>query len=72
MSKILLLFFSISRKGIMTSNLKLKKWVDEMAAMCQPDSIVWCDGSKAEYDGLIKNMVDSGLAKELNQSKLPG
>ena len=43
----------------MTSNLKLQQWVDEMAAMCQPDTIEWCDGSKAEYDRLVKLMVDS-------------
>jgi phosphoenolpyruvate carboxykinase (GTP) len=56
----------------MTSNLKLKQWVDEMAAICQPDSIVWCDGSKAEYDRLVKEMVDSKLATKLNETKLPG
>jgi phosphoenolpyruvate carboxykinase (GTP) len=56
----------------MTSNLKLKQWVDEMAAVCQPDSIEWCDGSKAEYDRLVKLMIDSKLATKLNEKKLPG
>ena len=56
----------------MVSNQKLQKWIDEMAAMCQPDSIEICDGSKAEYDRMIKIALDSGLATKLNENKLPG
>jgi len=55
----------------MVSNQKLQKWIDEVAAMCQPDSIEICDGSKAEYDRVIKIAVDSGLATKLNKDKLP-
>jgi len=64
--------FSINkckRKGFMVSNQKLQKWIDEMVAMCQPDSIEICDGSKAEYDRMIKNALDSGLATKLNENK---
>ena len=28
-----------------TPHSKLKAWVDEMARLCQPDKIVWIDGS---------------------------
>jgi len=48
-----------------TKHSKLLAWVDEIAAMTQPDSIVWCDGSKAEYDCLMAQMVKSGLATPL-------
>jgi phosphoenolpyruvate carboxykinase (GTP) len=50
-----------------TKNKKLLAWVDEIAKMCRPDQIVWCDGSKAEYDRLIKLMVDSGAATPLKK-----
>ncbi len=54
-----------------TKNNKLIQWVEEMAKMCQPDSIYWCDGSQKEYDNMVKIMVDSGLATPLNPSKRP-
>ncbi|MEE0879107.1 MAG: phosphoenolpyruvate carboxykinase (GTP) [Treponemataceae bacterium] len=44
---------------------KVKAWVEEIAKMCQPDAIYVCDGSTAEYDRLMKEMVDSGLATPL-------
>jgi len=54
-----------------TSNKKLQAWVDEMAALCQPDNVVWCDGSKEEYDHMWDIMVKSGTAKRLDDSKRP-
>jgi phosphoenolpyruvate carboxykinase (GTP) len=49
----------------MTNNPKLLAWVDEMTKLTQPDDVVWCDGTKAEYDALIKLAVDGGLATPL-------
>jgi phosphoenolpyruvate carboxykinase (GTP) len=48
-----------------TKHAKLIVWVDEIAAMTQPDSIVWCNGTKTEYDALIKVMLNAGLATPL-------
>ncbi len=54
-----------------TTNAKLLKWVEEVAAMCQPDAIHWCDGSKAEYDALFRGMVEGGTAIKLDENKRP-
>ncbi|MCL2721376.1 MAG: phosphoenolpyruvate carboxykinase, partial [Treponema sp.] len=50
---------------------ELKKWVEETAALMTPDSIEICDGSKAEYDRMLKIMVDAGLGVALNPDKRP-
>jgi phosphoenolpyruvate carboxykinase (GTP) len=55
----------------MTTNKKLLKWVEEMAAMCQPDSVYWCDGSEEENSRLMQLCVDTGSAIRLNDSKKP-
>jgi phosphoenolpyruvate carboxykinase (GTP) len=47
-------------------------WVEEMAALCQPDQIVWIDGSEAEKERLTQQAVDAGVLIKLNQQKLPG
>lgn len=46
---------------------KLLQWVEESAAMCQPDAIYWCDGSKEEYDRLMAQMVASDAAIPLKR-----
>ncbi len=47
---------------MIVKHAKLNAWVKEMADMCQPDSIHWCDGSQEEYDRLMKQMVAGGMA----------
>ena len=54
-----------------TSNKKLQAWVNDMASLCQPDKIVWCDGSKEEYDRMWDILIAGGTAKRLNDSKRP-
>ncbi|MEO5374961.1 MAG: phosphoenolpyruvate carboxykinase (GTP) [Alphaproteobacteria bacterium] len=55
-----------------TKNAKLLAWVDDMAGLCKPDTVVWCDGSQAEYDRLCQLMVDAGTFTKLNQDLRPG
>jgi phosphoenolpyruvate carboxykinase (GTP) len=47
-------------------------WVEEMAALCEPDQIVWIDGSEAEKERLTQQAVDAGVIIKLNEKKLPG
>jgi phosphoenolpyruvate carboxykinase (GTP) len=54
-----------------TRNARLLAWVDEIAAMCKPDRIHWCDGSQAEYDRLCDEMVEHGTLIRLNPDKRP-
>jgi len=56
----------------MTNNTILKKWVEECAALCQPDDIVWCDGSEAERQRLEREAFTTGELIQLDQEKLPG
>jgi phosphoenolpyruvate carboxykinase (GTP) len=56
----------------MTTNKNLLAWVDEVAKLCEPDSVYWCDGSEAENQRLLDEMVASGMATKLNEKKLPG
>lgn len=55
----------------MTNNKKLLAWVDEIAQMCQPDDIYWCDGSPEEYQKMLDLMVEGGTARQLNPEKRP-
>jgi phosphoenolpyruvate carboxykinase (GTP) len=50
---------------------KLSNWVQEMAALCQPDKIHWCDGSEAEYQALCDLMVTTGTLTKLNEKLRP-
>lgn len=54
-----------------TNHKKLLAWVAEVETMCQPDKVVWCDGSKSEYDRLTELMVQTGMATKLNERKRP-
>ena len=54
-----------------TRNQKLTRWVADMAALCEPARIHWCDGSQAEYDRLSAQLVDAGTFIRLNPAKRP-
>ena len=55
-----------------TTNKHLIRWVEKMADLCQPRSIHWIDGSKAEYDLLCDQLVKAGTFTRLNQKLWPG
>ncbi len=55
----------------MSTNRKLEIWVGEMTTLCQPDHVVWCNGSKAEYQSMLHQMVQAGTAIRLSESKRP-
>jgi phosphoenolpyruvate carboxykinase (GTP) len=54
-----------------TRHSRLLKWVDEVAALTQPDRIHWCDGSDDEYDRLCAELVAAGTFKRLNEKLRP-
>ena len=56
----------------MTKNKKLQNWVEEAAALCEPDSIYWCDGSQEENDRLCEELVQGGTFFRLDPEKRPG
>ena len=56
----------------MTKNQKLLDWVNEWAAICQPDNVYWCDGSEKENQRLMDKVVASGAAVKLDDKKRPG
>ncbi len=54
-----------------TKHKKLIEWVEEWARICKPDNVYWCDGTRKEYDLLVKEQIESGIATKLNEKKRP-
>ncbi len=53
-------------------NAKLEAWVTEVATLCRPDRVHWCDGSQAEHDDMIRLLVHTGTAVPLDDARRPG
>lgn len=49
----------------------LNDWVMQVAGVCQPDQVRWCDGSKKEYDEMCETLVGKGTFIRLNPEKRP-
>ncbi len=58
--------------GTVPSNPHVQKWVKDVAALCQPDEVFWCDGSEEEKEELTRIAFKCGDLIPLNQEKLPG
>ena len=54
-----------------TSHKELAAWVDEVAALCQPDSVHWVTGTPEEIEGMNQALVDSGTFIKLDETKKP-
>ena len=57
--------------AVPTKHKKLLDWVEEVAALTQPDSVYWCDGSAEEYDRLAQDLVDAGTFEKLSDARRP-
>jgi phosphoenolpyruvate carboxykinase (GTP) len=49
----------------------LENWVDESARLTKPDRVVYCDGSEAENERIIGEMLRDGEAHRLNEKTYP-
>jgi phosphoenolpyruvate carboxykinase (GTP) len=58
--------------GTVPSNPHLQNWVKDVAALCQPDEVFWCNGSEEEKEELTRVAFKCGDLIPLNQEKLPG
>jgi len=54
-----------------TKNKRLLEWVNQVADLCKPKQVVWCDGTQVEYDRLCQELVDAGTFIRLNPEKRP-
>jgi len=53
--------------NIHVRNKKLAGWIKEVSDMCQPDDIYVCNGSKEEYDQMIRKLIDGDIAIPLKK-----
>jgi len=56
----------------MKTHAGVLRWVEDMAALCQPQNVVWCDGSENEKQQLLADCVADKELIELNQKEWPG
>jgi phosphoenolpyruvate carboxykinase (GTP) len=50
---------------------KLERWVEEVAQMCKPDRVHWCDSSPEEYQAMLRLMTLTGTAIPLDPARRP-
>jgi phosphoenolpyruvate carboxykinase (GTP) len=62
---------NVQSKIVPTTNKKVLAFVEEAKKLFKPDDVYWCDGSKEEYQAMLKALVDGGTAMWLNPEKRP-
>ncbi len=62
---------SLDKESNSVAHLAARNWVAEVANVCRPDQVVWCDGSEQEYNRLCQGLVDRGTFIKLNPEKRP-
>jgi phosphoenolpyruvate carboxykinase (GTP) len=50
---------------------RLTSWVEQVAQLCKPERVHWCDGSPEEFRAMIDLMTLQGVAIPLNPEKRP-
>jgi phosphoenolpyruvate carboxykinase (GTP) len=63
---------SVALNAPPTSNQRLLRWVEDVAELCRPEAVHWCDGSDEEFDLLRKQLVQAGTFVELDADRRPG
>src|SRR3989344_748991 len=53
------------------ANTAVETWVEEMATLCKPKSVLWCDGSVDEKERFTQEALRTGEIESLNPQKLP-
>nr|WP_228453199.1 phosphoenolpyruvate carboxykinase (GTP) [Rathayibacter toxicus] len=52
--------------------IALRRWLEEMTTLLQPDAIEWADGSADEWRRLTESLVAAGTLLPLNPERRPG
>ena len=55
----------------MLKHERLADWLEEIRSLCEPDSLVICNGSTEEYNQMMNLLLKSGAARKLNETKRP-
>lgn len=64
-------FAALALDSANTKHPGLRRWVAEIAELCQPDEVEWVNGSEEERDRLGDLLVENGTFHRLNPEKRP-
>jgi phosphoenolpyruvate carboxykinase (GTP) len=68
---ILMASVTIEVESAASGNKPLTQWVEQLAELCKPERVHWCDGSAAEYQTMSRLMIQTGVAIPLDEAKRP-